>query len=140
MITFRISHPTYQNENSTLSLYFERFYIGSSSSCHLRFPNKENKIFLKATQLSDKFIIESVNNQSYTLNGIKYIGSKVCNIDDEIGIDNANIKILNIDLNKVYQEIDFAKKHGELVKNSSELLEVISALEKELLYSDQDIS
>lgn len=137
MVSFLIEHPDFNNEPIALSLYFDQFLVGSNNRCHLRFPDHQNIIYLKATQTPDKFTIESINDQFFVLNDEKFKGKLKCKVGDVIKLGMAQIKIVDMDLNKIAKGIDFKESQEYLAQNFSHMNKVISALQKELLYSDE---
>jgi translation initiation factor IF-1 len=138
MVTFQIDHPDFNNEPSIISLYFDKFLIGSNNRCQLRFPDEDNIIYLKAVLLNDKFIIESLDDHFYILNGKKYKGTLKCNEGDVVILGMATITIKKIDLENTFKGIDFKATHKEFAQHNRELSQVMKALQNELIFSDQE--
>ena len=136
MITFEINHPDFNEEPITLSLYFDSFYIGSNNRCHLRFPDQENVIYLKANQSEDKFAIESQSNHFFILNNKKYKGTLKCQEGDILQLGMATIKIIEIDLTKINKDISFKDEQEIFLKEHGHLHQILSSLERELIYED----
>lgn len=136
MISFKIEHPDFPEEPIEHSLYFDTFLVGSNNRCQLRFPDHINAIYLKATQTKDHFMIESLEDYSFILNGTKYRGKLNCKKGDILKLGMATITITDVDLSIIHHKIDFSKKSAQLLSEFSHMNKVISTLEKELLYSD----
>ncbi len=135
MISFKIEHPSLENDVIQTTLFWSKFYIGSHSACQLRVVTEVLDKYLIATQSSDGFFIKSLSDYSFIHNGKKYLGKKRCNNGDIIKIDNTVLTITELDLTKINEELDYSK---ESINQDPHFDEVMSALKKELIYSHKD--
>jgi hypothetical protein len=135
MISFKIEHPSLQDDIIQTSLFWAKFSIGSRGNCQLRVITEVLDKYLDATQSSEGFFIESLADYSFIHNGKKYLGRKRCESGDTIQLDNTIITITEIDLSKINHELDYSKESPNIDPKYDEIM---SALKKELIYSHKE--
>jgi hypothetical protein len=140
MITFEI----YLNEKSetiTQTLYFRSILIGSSKSCHIRVAGEDlPNVALRLTNTEHGLLAEGNEGLAYKVNFKKVIGSKVLKTNDRINIGNSTIILKAIDYSLSNAPLNLEALYEKFHNESEEYEAVLSAIEKELILSDDGVA
>ena len=140
MITFEI----YLKENSEAinqTLYFRNVLIGTSKSCHIRVAGTDlPNIALRLSNTEHGLLAEGSDGLAYKVNFKKVIGSKVLKVNDRINLGNSTIILKAIDYSLSNAPLNLEALYEKFHNESEEYESVLSAIEKELILSDDGVA
>ena len=114
-------------------LNFSTLLIGSSNACDIVIESANEKHLL-ITLTKKGLLVSSIGKTGYFLsNGKKILGAKYHKINESIGIDDIELKILNF---KFIEGEDIHQKFASLDEDIKQILE---ELEGEILYIEQEL-
>jgi|GEM_PF-3471542 len=128
-----------RKEKELVTLYFERFFIGSGNQSQLKIKAQIPPQFLKLSIKSNGVLVETIGNSPTTINGKKILGAKLCKIQDIIQIENHSLKIIDLDPNQTNSSMDLSSLYDNFYENNEEYAQILNAIDKELLYEDYNI-
>lgn len=139
MITIQAKTP-YFLEPQELTFYFSTIYIGPGKSCHIKIPGtSSHNILLKLMNQEEGILVEGVKSYPYLVNGKKIIGTKVIKINDIIEFEECSLKVLISNPSLSPASLNLESLYNEFYENHEELTEVLTALEQELVMTDDSI-
>ena len=140
MIKFEIYSDLSNIPPMPVSIYYPAFLIGNSSRCHLKL-NSASKNFpcLKCELREGKVFFETTNNQAFFINGKKVLGLASIQIGDLIKLENISFKVLEVDHSDTGNSLDHELLYDEFYREKEEYESVLSAIEKELIYSTDEL-
>ncbi len=113
---------------------YDELLIGRSRRCHLVLEDQDiSPIHFRLFIEKDNLLVATMSEEKMHINGKKFKGTKKINTGDRIKFGNNEIEI--IDYKKLsYPSLDLEKLYEDAVNKSPELENIISLLERELLY------
>lgn len=137
MIIFEIYSSIPQVPARTVTLHFEEFLIGTSSHCDLKLPlHTATSTILKAKQTEKGLILKCSSQDTFWVDGKKVQGSKLILPKQVIKLGETTFSIKENHFDKVNRTLDIADQYERFSEEKSDYLQVLEAIEKEILYSD----
>jgi hypothetical protein len=140
MLSFNILYSEDQSISPEFISYFDRFIIGSSKRADIIIDDELiSPLHLKLEVKDSSLICKSYDNEnSFKVNGKKYTGSKVIQINDEIVMGNTSIKITNFSKMEIVPNDNLEEVYSEAIEKIPALDNIISELEKEIILLERN--
>ncbi len=140
MITFEIYSDYPQIPSQEVTLFFAEFLIGAPAQCDLRLPRSAGTaLILKGKQTEKGLIIKGNDNDIFWVDGKKIQGSKLVLPKQIIKVGETSFTIKENHFEKVNHVLDIGQQYDRFGEEKSEYLSIIEAMEKEILYSDDQL-
>ncbi len=137
MLVFHIHSTNTGSSGEKVIFYFQEIVVGNSPQSHIRITSLErDQVAIKIHHHDTGILVESIENYPFFLNGKKIIGTKVLKINDIITIDESSLQLTEANFALSNKTIDLEGTYDTFYTNHQEHETVMTALERELILSD----
>lgn len=138
MLVFHIQSTGKKIDGEKVIFYFQEILIGNTSQCHIKIPSlARDQVAIKVEHFKEGALAQSIDQFPFLLGGKKIIGSKVWKLNTAIQIDSFIITLQEADFSQCHQNMKIEERYDFFQENHQEYETVLTALERELVLSDQ---
>ena len=137
MISFRFVESVDSDyQDFVFKNYYDELLVGRSRRCHLVLEDPDiSSIHFKIFIENDNLLVATMSDEKMHINGKKFKGTKKLNLGDKVTFGANQIEIIEFKTLS-FPSLDLEKLYEDAVNKSPELENIISLLERELLYME----
>jgi len=140
MIKFEIYSNDENIPPSPVSIYYPVFLIGNTSRCHLRLRSTDRQFPCIRCEIKEsKVYFETTSDLAFLLNGKKVLGLVTVQVNDLIKLNTESFRIIEVVPNSDMSELNHEALYDNFYTHKEEFESVLGAIEKELIYSNDDL-
>ena len=141
MIKFEI-YSLYENIPPVqMTIHYPRFLIGNSSRCHLKLKSKKSSFpIVRCENKEGRLYLETTNDRPFLLNGKKILGLANVQVNDLLKFEDISFRILEATPPSQGSDLNHEELYDDFYTQKEEYESVLSAIEKELIYSTDDVT